>query len=45
MGYREGDFPAAESVAREVLSLPLYPELEDADVHATAETILRCLKG
>jgi dTDP-4-amino-4,6-dideoxygalactose transaminase len=44
MGHGEGDFPVAESAAREVLCLPLYPELEDADVRAAAETIRRCLK-
>jgi dTDP-4-amino-4,6-dideoxygalactose transaminase len=39
LGYREGDFPVAESACREVLSLPLYPELAIEDVDRIIESI------
>lgn len=39
LGYRAGDLPVTETCAREVLSLPLYPELEDSDVKEICELI------
>lgn len=39
LGYRKGDFPVAERAAREVLSLPMYPELEEADILRICQTI------
>ena len=39
LGYEEGAFPVAESVARRVLTLPLFPELPLESVDYIGETI------
>jgi dTDP-4-amino-4,6-dideoxygalactose transaminase len=39
LGYPPGAFPEAERACREILSLPLYPELTDAEVRAVAAAI------
>ncbi len=33
LGYKEGDFPRAELYAKTMISLPIYPELEDDEVN------------
>ena len=32
LGYRRGDFPVAEAVAADVLSLPMFPELRERQI-------------
>lgn len=39
LGYAEGSFPESERAAREVLSLPIYPELGESHLEETAEAI------
>jgi dTDP-4-amino-4,6-dideoxygalactose transaminase len=40
LGYRAGDFPIAERVAAHTLSLPMFPELSDAQI----EQVVACLR-
>jgi len=40
LGYKAGDFPVAEQVAAEVVSLPMYPEMTDEMV----QTVIAAVK-
>ncbi|MBB4634644.1 DegT/DnrJ/EryC1/StrS family aminotransferase [Longimicrobium terrae] len=39
LGYKEGQFPESELACREVLSLPVFPELTEAQLAYVAESI------
>jgi dTDP-4-amino-4,6-dideoxygalactose transaminase len=38
-GYRRGDLPISEMLAKDVLSLPMYPELEEHQVKIVAAAL------
>lgn len=44
LGYMAGSLPHTEQAMREVLSLPVYPELPDAAVDHVAATVLEFLR-
>jgi dTDP-4-amino-4,6-dideoxygalactose transaminase len=39
LGYREGDFPRAEKVGASIVTLPLFPAMERADVARVCEAM------
>ena len=44
LGHKEGDFPESEAAAKEVLSIPIYPELGTDTAAFIAETISKTIK-
>lgn len=45
LGYADDDFPATRKAQEEVLSLPMFPELADAQVDEIAATVKSFLKA
>ncbi len=39
LGYQEGDFPEAERACRELLALPVYPELNEDQQHYVVQAV------
>jgi dTDP-4-amino-4,6-dideoxygalactose transaminase len=39
LGYRKGEFPVTEKASKEVLSLPMFPELEASTIQKIADVI------
>ena len=44
-GYREGDFPNAERIARETVTLPLFPAMSTGDVDRVCQAVAEILAG
>jgi len=44
LGYRQGDFPVTERLAGEVVSLPMYAELTDAQVDTVAGAVAEFMR-
>jgi dTDP-4-amino-4,6-dideoxygalactose transaminase len=43
-GWREGQFPVAERIGRETVTLPLFPEMTGSDVARVADAVRRVLR-
>jgi dTDP-4-amino-4,6-dideoxygalactose transaminase len=45
LGYRDGDLPESERACKEVLALPVYPELSEEQVRYAATELLAAVRG
>ena len=43
-GFREGQFPVSERIARETVTLPLFPEMRETDVERVCAALRRTLR-
>ncbi len=43
-GFREGQFPVSERIARETVTLPLFPEMRDSDVDRVCDSMARVMR-
>jgi len=44
-GYKKGDFPVAEQIASEIISLPMFPHMSREQVKGVADVLKKILKG
>ncbi len=45
LGYKEGDFPMAEKITREIVSLPMYPEMTEEQIRYVADKVNEFLRN
>lgn len=44
LGYKEGDFPASESIGKRMLSLPVHPFLTEDEIKTVAAAVIESMK-
>jgi dTDP-4-amino-4,6-dideoxygalactose transaminase len=44
LGYQAGDFPHSEAAAKEVLSLPMYAELSQAQIETVSQSVKQAMQ-
>jgi len=44
LGYKKGNFPVAEKVAKEIISLPMHPFLTEAQIKYAAKTLKKTVE-
>jgi dTDP-4-amino-4,6-dideoxygalactose transaminase len=42
LGYKQGDFPVTERVSREIVSLPMFPQLREDQQRRVASEVMNC---
>jgi dTDP-4-amino-4,6-dideoxygalactose transaminase len=45
MGYREGQFPNAERIGRQTVTLPVFPTMELTDADRVVTAVNQVLRG
>ena len=45
LGYKKGDFPITEKLSKEILSLPMFPELTEKEIRYVCDKIKKYFEG
>ena len=44
LGYKEGDFPVAEKISKEIMSLPMNPDLTNEEIEYITDKVIEFVK-
>lgn len=45
LGYKKGECPVAEEIYKGIMSIPLYPKMNDEDVEDTIKAVYKCVNA